>query len=270
MTKSQPNTPPIHVQRDSWPGHLLEKNSRPQHLENSLEVDLIRQTNHADPIDQANQVERAADIIRSGGVVIFPTKCLYGLAADALNPSAVARIFEIKQRPTENPLLILINELRWLEDLVIEIPKEAKPLMKTFWPGDLTLIFKAKDHLPEALTAGTGKIGIRMPWHPMAKALAAGCGRPITGTSANISGAPGCRDISRLDQNLIHQVDMVLDGGRLKGGMGSTVVDLTGKTLWIVREGEVKKEDLFSAVKTAKCPCHGSHPKNRCHGRGAG
>ena len=200
-------------------------------------------------MDQMGKMERAADIIRSGGVVIFPTKCLYGLAADALNPAAVARIFKIKQRPAENPLLILMNELAWLEDLVQEIPKQAMPLMETFWPGDLTLVFNAKAHLPDALTARTGKIGIRMPWHPMAKALVHACGRPITGTSANISGAPGCRDIALLDRNLTHQVDMVLDGGRLKGGMGSTVVDLTGETFRIVREGEVKKKDLFSALR---------------------
>lgn len=200
--------------------------------------------------DPQEQIHHAARIISSGGVVIFPTQCLYGLAADALNPEAVARIFEIKQRPAQNPLLILIDHPDWLKKLVKEIPMAAQPLMDAFWPGNLTLVFKAKDHLPRALTAGTGKIGIRMPWHPVAKALVRACDGPITGTSANRSGAPGCREISRMDPDLIGRVDWVLDGGRLKGGVGSTVVDLTGDILHVVREGEVKKGDLLKTLKS--------------------
>lgn len=207
---------------------------------------------------------KAAKMINEGKVVVFPSKCLYGLAADALNPQAVERIFQIKQRPLTNPLLVLIDDISQLDLLVKPSFKQrgiyqsgakaslsvtANALIKEFWPGNLTIVFDAVDGLPGALTAGTGKIGIRMPGHPVARRLVRAVGRPITGTSANISGRAGCKEISLLDPDILSCVDMILDNGPLKGGTGSTVVDVTCDPVRIVREGEVSAEDIFRTVK---------------------
>ena len=184
-------------------------------------------------------VQRAAEVIKNQGVVVFPTQCLYGLAADAWNPEAIKKIFQIKHRPETNPLLILIHALSDLEKLASHIPETAKILMKTFWPGSLTLIFKAAPGVSALLTAGTGKIGIRIPAHPVARALVKAVGQPITGTSANLSGAPGCSRIQTLPNELIQSVDLVLDAGPLKGGTGSTVVDITCDPPRILRSGAI-------------------------------
>ncbi|MBF0469693.1 MAG: L-threonylcarbamoyladenylate synthase [Desulfamplus sp.] len=230
-------------------------------------------------------IRKAANIIHAGGVVVFPAKCLYGLAADALNPAAVQRVFEIKQRPLTNPLLVLVDDISQLDLLVqpvLEIvpsvsemqpvsknrsslqsgldrpemkpesknllPASAQALIKKFWPGSITIVFNAVDGLPEALTAGTGKIGIRMPGHPVARALVRQVGSPITGTSANISGKAGCQDIALLDPHILSRVDMVLDSGILKGGIGSTVVDVTCDSVKIAREGQVSGHEVIKAI----------------------
>jgi len=187
-------------------------------------------------------IQRAADIIRNQGVVVFPTQCLYGLAADAWNPQAIRKIFQIKHRPETNPILILIHALTDLEKLVTHIPETAKILMKTFWPGGLTLVFEAAPGVSDLLTAGTGRIGIRIPAHPVARAVVNAVGRPITGTSANLSGAPGCSCIQALPHELIKAVDMVLDAGPLKGGTGSTVVDIACDPPRILRSGAISPD----------------------------
>ncbi|MCU0590518.1 MAG: L-threonylcarbamoyladenylate synthase, partial [Desulfobacterales bacterium] len=141
-------------------------------------------------------IARAAEVIRSGGVVCFPTRCLYGLGANALDPAAVERVFEIKQRPADMPLLVLIGRSAQLTELAERVPPMAQSLMDRFWPGRLTLVMEARPHIPVRLTAGTGKIGIRLAAHPVARALVEALERPITGTSANLSGASGCRQIA--------------------------------------------------------------------------
>jgi L-threonylcarbamoyladenylate synthase len=191
---------------------------------------------------------RACDIIGRGGVVVFPAKCLYGIAVDARNPEAVARVFEVKRRPQDNPILVLINERQDLERLVKRVPEKAVALMDRFWPGDVTIVFEAVDDLPGVLTAYTGKIGIRMPQHPVARALIKQLGTPMTGTSANISGARGINRVQDLAPALVSRVDLVLDAGELKGGKGSTVVDVTGDTVKVLREGEVAEADILRAV----------------------
>jgi L-threonylcarbamoyladenylate synthase len=182
--------------------------------------------------------------------VCFPTRCLYGLGADALNAAAVERVFEIKQRPAAMPLLVLISRSAQLAELAEHVPPTAQLLMERFWPGRLTVVLDARQHLPAELTAGTGKIGIRLAAHPVARALAEAVGRPITGTSANRSGSIGCRQISDLDMRIAREVDLILDGGPLKGGVGSTVVDVTGESLVVIREGEVSKPEILAALKS--------------------
>ncbi|MCA1784942.1 MAG: threonylcarbamoyl-AMP synthase, partial [Desulfobacteraceae bacterium] len=172
---------------------------------------------HPDP----DIIKQAAGCINNRGVVIFPTRCLYGLAVDALDPAAINNIFSIKLRPKHNPLLVLVHNHTDLEGIVAGIPDQAKLLIHTFWPGSLTLVFAAAPGVSPLLTAGTGKIGVRIPSHPVARALVKAAGGPITGTSANLSGSPGCSRISDLPGELLQAADMVLDAGHLWGGTGS-------------------------------------------------
>ncbi len=196
----------------------------------------------SDPICQA------AAAIRNQGVVVFPTRCLYGLGADARDPAAIQKIFQIKHRPDTNPLLILVGRPADLETLVTDIPDAAQKLIRAVWPGGLTLVFKAAPGVSSLLTAGTGRIGVRIPSHPVARALVRAAGGPITGTSANLSSAPGCSRIPDLPHELIRAVDLVLDAGPLKGGTGSTVLDITRTPFRILRHGEVPTEILHQVI----------------------
>ncbi len=219
-----------------------------------LEIQRVIQV-HPDHPD-TDVINQAAGCIKNRGVVIFPTRCLYGLAADALNPAAVVTIFSIKKRKKNNPLLVLINSHTDLEGIVAGIPDQAKELMHTFWPGSLTLVFEAKPGICDLLTAGTGKIGVRVPAHPVARALVKAAGRPITGTSANLSGSPGCSCISDMPGKLIQAADMILDAGTLKGGAGSTILDITCDPPQVLRQGTVPSDTisqtLCGAIKTGK------------------
>jgi L-threonylcarbamoyladenylate synthase len=193
-------------------------------------------------------IQEAAGIIRKGGVIAFPTRCLYGLGADAFNPYAVSRIFKIKQRPTEKPILILIDDPSRLKSLVTHISEAAKAISERFWPGRVTLVFDASAKVPGTLTAGTGKIGIRLAGHPVAAALARAIQGPITGTSANVSGNPGCHQIGDLQPAVTEQLDLILDAGPLNGGKGSTVVDVTGEIPLVLREGVVSKREIMTTA----------------------
>lgn len=189
-------------------------------------------------------IQEAARVIEAGGLVVFPTRALYGLGADADNPSAVARLFQAKGRATTNPVSILIRSRELLAALVEEVPPTAIPMMDRFWPGRLTLVFWAKAGVSSLLTAGTGKIGIRVPDHPVAAALVNALPGPITGTSANFSGSPGVSRIEDLPQDFLNQMDLVIDAGPLKGRVGSTVIDVTTHPPLVLREGAVSKKDL--------------------------
>ncbi len=195
----------------------------------------------------AHLVAEAAEVVLSGGLVCFPTRCLYGLGADALDERAVERVFDLKKRPADMPILVLISRPDQVAALVEEMPPAGRILMERFWPGRLTLVFRASPSLPARLTAGTGKIGIRLAGHPVARALAEAVGRPITGTSANLSGRSGCRCIAELEPSIARKVDLILDAGELKGGAGSTVVDVSGAVPVLIREGEVPRKDIFGS-----------------------
>jgi len=184
-------------------------------------------------------IQEAAGVIRRGGVVVFPTTGLYGLGADGLNVEAIELVFDVKHRPAANPILILVPERAGVGDVVEEIPPAAEKIMSRFWPGAVTLVFRARSHVSSLLTAGTGKIGIRQPAHAVAAKLVAAVQGPITGTSANLSGEPGASSVNHLPGEIIDAVDMVLDAGPLKGGPGSTVVDITTEPPTVLREGTI-------------------------------
>jgi L-threonylcarbamoyladenylate synthase len=194
---------------------------------------------------QPEIIKAAARIIQRGGIICFPTRCLYGLGADALKPDAAEKVFQVKERPHHKPILVLIKHRDDLKRLVKSVPPEAVRIMDSFWPGRVTLIFEAKSGLPAALTAGTGKIGLRLPGHPAAFALVSALKNPITGTSANLSGGKSCSKVGELEPVLAAKLDLILDAGALKGGVGSTVVDVTASPPKILREGEILGKDIF-------------------------
>jgi L-threonylcarbamoyladenylate synthase len=194
----------------------------------------------------ADMIQAAAAVIRKGGVIAFPTRCLYGMGADAFNPDAVGRIFKIKQRNAQNPILILIDDPIRLKSLVTHISVAAKVIAERFWPGRVTLVFDAGAQVPEYLSAGTGKIGVRLAAHPVAAALAGAIQGPVTGTSANVSGCPGCHQIGDLRPEVAQQLDLILDAGPLEGGRGSTVVDVTEEVPRILREGVVSEKEILA------------------------
>lgn len=203
----------------------------------------IRLVDPADP-DPA-LIAQAVRIIEGGGLVIFPTRTLYGIGGDAMNPEAVNRVFRVKQRPANKPVSVLINARDDLARLAVKIPTAAVRFMETFWPGRLTIVFAARPDVPSGLTAGTGKIGIRVPEHPVTVRLVASLGTPLTATSANLSGHPGADSIDQLPSEIIKRVDLVLDAGKLAGGAGSTVVDVTTDPPTMIRVGAISREVLF-------------------------
>ena len=185
-------------------------------------------------------IKRAGKIIQNSGVVIFPAQYLYGVAVNALDEKSIQRVFNLKKRPVNNPVLVLIHDQDQLLNLVKSIPSSAQLLMDAFWPGNLTIVFKAKNSVSRLLTANTAKIGIRIPAHPVAKALVKYLKSPITGTSANISRQKGCSQINQLDPSIIDHADLILDAGILKGGTGTTIVDVTTSAkINIIRQGEI-------------------------------
>ena len=189
-------------------------------------------------------VTRAAQIIRAGGIVAFPTESFYGLAVDAADDAAIRRLFDIKKRSRDQPVLILIPNVEVIDRYVVKITSTARKLMTRFWPGGLTLVFRAAASVSPLLTAGTGRIGIRWSSHRLATELAHAVGRPITGTSANLSGQPGCISASAVSGMLPGRLDFILDGGETEGGTGSTILDVTVDPPVILREGLVGTWEL--------------------------
>jgi L-threonylcarbamoyladenylate synthase len=199
-------------------------------------------------------VSNAVGVLRSGGVVAFPTETFYGLGADISKERGIRKVFEVKSRGHHQPLLILIPSLRVMPGLVLEIPPPAKTLMSALWPGGLTLVFWAAHGLNPLLTAGTGKIGIRLSSHPLATAIAEALDGPLTGTSANVTGAPPCRDAQEVKESLGNVVDLILDGGAAPGGMSSTLLDVTAVPPRILREGAVSSDRIRALIRLAGEP----------------
>ena len=187
-------------------------------------------------------IATAARVLETGGLVAFPTETFYGLGAHALDAAAVERIFRAKGRPDDKPLLVLVDSVAMVERVAREVSPRAHRLMARHWPGALTLVLPAQASLPPALTAGTGTIGVRLSSHPVARALVAALGAPVTAPSANPHGAPSPRTADEVLGALGTGLDLVLDAGTTPGGPPSTVLDLTGVTPAILRPGAVVLE----------------------------
>ena len=193
-------------------------------------------------------IGKAAQLIKKGGLVVFPTSTFYGLGAHAFDSDAVDSVFRAKQRSPQKPILVLIAARADLSPLVQSSPMAARRLINAFWPGDITLVFQASDVLPPNLTGYTAKIGIRLAAHPVASALVKAVGSPITGTSANLSGKGGCTRVSELNRQITARADLVLDAGELGGKKGSTVVDVTVAPPKILRAGVISDEKIRAAL----------------------
>ena len=194
-------------------------------------------------------LNRAVKVLNDGGVVAFPTETYYGLAVDPLNPMALNYLFALKQRDISKPILTLVDDNKSLSLLVQEIPEVYSQLMEKFWPGPLTLIFQAKLNLPTLLTAGTSTIGVRQSSHPFARQLLRAFSRPITATSANISGHDAAVDAYGVKAQFGTQIDMVFDGGRAPGISGSTIVGLDGTQVKLIREGVIPFGEIVSSIE---------------------
>ncbi len=199
-----------------------------------------------DPSQSEEAINRAAQFIVNGGVVAFPTETFYGLAALVTHRKAIERVYLLKQRPAHKSLSILITDLAELQDWVQTVPAEAYHLMARFWPGPLTLVFAAAEHLPANLTAGTGKVGVRISSHPVAQALVQAVGAPITATSANRSGAPSCRSTADVLTQLGPDLAAILDAGLTPGGKVSTIADVTTRPPEILRIGAIAAQEVLS------------------------
>jgi L-threonylcarbamoyladenylate synthase len=186
---------------------------------------------------QPTALEEAAAILLNGGLVAFPTETFYGLGANALDPQAIARIFSVKGRPDSKPLLVLVDSVKMAGSLVREVPTAAWSLMARYWPGPLTLVLNAIAALPDSLTAGTGTIGIRMPSHPVAFELVRAAGFPVTAPSANVSGEEPPTTAEEVRRVLDGKIEMILDAGPTKGGLPSTILDVTVTPPRLIRRG---------------------------------
>jgi L-threonylcarbamoyladenylate synthase len=206
-----------------------------------------------DPVNpDGEKLAEAIRVLRKGGVIAFPTETFYGLGADARNEAAVEKIFRIKGRNFRNPLPVIVADEGDVSALVEEIPSAATDLMRKFWPGPLTLVFRAAPSVSSRLTAGTGKIGIRVSSHPIARFLAAGLAGPLTATSANPSGGPECSSAAAVIQALGDLPDAVIDGGATPGGAGSTILDITLSPPPILREGVIPGGQILNLLSRRK------------------
>lgn len=195
-------------------------------------------------------ISQAAEIIKNGGRVAFPTETVYGLGADALNSEAVKKIYEAKGRPSDNPLILHVANINQVHELV-EVNETAEILMKKFWPAPLTLVMKAKNIIPLRTRGGLDTAAIRMPNNPVALALIEKAGTPIAAPSANLSGRPSPTDFESVFNDMNGRIEMILDGGAVEVGIESTVIDITNpKKILMLRPGGFSREILEDTLKT--------------------
>lgn len=189
---------------------------------------------------------KTAEILKNGGLAAIPTETVYGLAADALNGEAVAKIFAAKGRPMDNPLIVHVAEFEDIERfaLVREIPEAAKKLAKVFWPGPLTIIMKKGGVIPDEVSAGLDTVAIRLPSHPSARAIIKAADTPLAAPSANLSGSPSPTTAQHVMNDMDGKIDAVFDGGACGVGVESTVITLAEDTPRLLRPGKVTLEEL--------------------------
>ena len=189
---------------------------------------------------EEDKISEAASVIRGGGLVIFPTDTVYGLGADARNKEAVGKVYQVKKRPQNKPLIIQVGDVGQIHSFVAAVPRQASVLIEKFWPGALTLVFKRKD--------SSQTVALRMPDNRIALSLMKRAEAPLTSPSANLSGKPSPSRIEEIDEELVRKVDLVIDGGKTKIGVASTILDLTTFPPKVLREGAIPFWEIESLL----------------------
>jgi len=216
------------------------------------------------------EIERAAALLRAGRLVVFPTETVYGLGANALDPVAVARVYEVKDRPATSPLIVHVASIEMAQSLVTSWPEIADRLARKFWPGPLTLVLEKKSAIPAIVTAGLSTVGLRMPAHPIAQALIRAAGLPLAAPSANRFTQLSPTTADHVRESLGDDVDLILDGGPCQVGIESTVLSLTGPHPVLLRPGGISRaeiEAVIGTVATASELVTGAHPSPGMHAR---
>jgi L-threonylcarbamoyladenylate synthase len=194
------------------------------------------------------EITKATNLLRSGEVVVFPTETVYGLGANAFNESAVAKIFEAKNRPADNPTIVHISSIEQLHSVVSKVPKKAIKLIKAFWPGPLTLVLPKSIDIPNNVTAGLSSVAVRMPSHPVALALIKECNFPIAAPSANTSTKPSPTSAKHAYDDLNGKIPLVIDAGSCEHGLESTVISLLEEKPILLRPGAITIEQIEKVI----------------------
>ncbi len=196
-------------------------------------------------------VQEAAKFIRQGRVIAIPTDTLYGLAANPMSPEATARVFEVKGRPAGQPLPLIAANPAQVAQFIAPLTGAARRLAERFWPGPLTLVVAAPSTLARPVTAGGATVGVRVPDSIVARAVCEAVGYPVTATSANVSGEPATDDPDVVEATLGATIDLLIDAGRTPGGPASTIVDVSGPVVRLVRDGAIPWKDVEACVADA-------------------
>jgi len=196
-------------------------------------------------------IELASKLIINGEIIGFPTETVYGLGADAFNESAVRKIFLAKNRPSDNPLIVHIQDISQLNKIAYELTDLEKKIVDLFWPGPLSIVLKAKETIPKVVTAGLDTVAVRMPVHPVAKKIIKAAGVPIAAPSANISGKPSATSAQYVYDDFKSKLSLIIDGGKCEFGLESTVIRVLKGKIYILRPGAITKEMLNKIAPTA-------------------
>ena len=190
----------------------------------------------------------SAEIIKNGGIVVFPTETVYGIGTNGLYKEAVQRLYKIKERPLNKPISLLVSDYEMIEKVVKDINELEYKIMKKFFPGPLTIILNKKDIVPDIVTSRGSTVGIRMPEEEITRKLIEYAGVPIAAPSANISGKPSGIDLQEIIKEFGDKVDCYIDGGKSKIGIGSTIVKVENNTIKILREGSISKKEIEDLI----------------------
>ncbi|MGA6986017.1 MAG: L-threonylcarbamoyladenylate synthase [Terriglobales bacterium] len=222
------------------------------------------------PTADPGEIDRAAQLIRAGRLVAFPTETVYGLGANALDAEAVARIYSVKRRPLTSPLIVHVSSTEMTKSLLADWPESAARLARAFWPGPLTLVLKKQPQIPDIVTAGLSTVAVRMPAHPIAQALIRAARVPLAAPSANRFTELSPTTADHVRESLGSEVDLILDGGPCQIGIESTVLSLAGAKPILFRPGGIPRtalEAIIGPVEIAHEPQAGAHPSPGLHPR---
>ena len=196
-----------------------------------------------------DKLKEMGGIIKRGEIVIFPTETVYAIGTNCLDEETIKKLYKIKQRPLDKPTSLLVSDMEMVKNLARDITEKEYKLMKTFFPGPLTIILKKKDIVPNILTGNTNTIGIRMPENEIARKLIEYANVPIAAPSANIANKPSGTNIENIINDFKETVDYYIDGGESKIGLGSTIVKIENNVPIILREGSITKEQIYECLK---------------------